>query len=289
LFKAGRKGREAFFASLFSRLMLKLLHGIKTASTYLPIIAIRTMSCCPSGSWGALIETAPEAYQAKGKVERRGDMDLYVVGSADGGKCVIWNYDIFGFNGGRSKMLCDIIAQNGFLVVMPDFYRDGKFQDPTQPGTVEFLKEYTQWSKLKKDVDDVVLPFAKELGATSFGAIGTCWGSYMVVRQGAYPEFKAGVSMHPSHSPISGFIGEEEKDLLVPIQCQQLFMPAGNDHANVKPGGLGEQILGNKLEIIEFPEMTHGWTTRGDVSKAAVNRDVKKAIADAIDFFKKHV
>ena len=75
----------------------------------------------------------------------------------------------------------------------------------------------------------MVLPFAKELGATSFGAIGTCWGSYMVVRQGAYPEFKAGVSMHPSHSPISGLIGEEEKDLLVPIQCHQLFMPAGEN------------------------------------------------------------
>ena len=152
--------------------MLKLLQSIKTASAHTLLPTIRTMSCCPSGSWGALIETAPEAYQAQGKVERRGDIDLYVVGSAEGGKCVIWNYDIFGFNGGRTKMLCDIIAQNGeldayltlmdtnwyeffvfyisqlfhilpfagFLVVMPDFYRDGKFQDPTQPGTVEFLK-----------------------------------------------------------------------------------------------------------------------------------------------------
>ena len=68
-----------------------------------------------------------------------------------------------------------------------------------------------------------------------------------------------------------------------------IIFPVGNDHANVKPGGLGAQILGDKLEIIEFPEMAHGWTTRGDVSNAAVNRDVKKAVADAIDFFKKHV
>jgi len=247
------------------------------------------MSCCPEGSWGALIETAPDAYVAKGKVERRGDIDLYVVGTAEGGKCIIWNYDIFGFNGGRTKMLCDIIAQNGFLVVMPDYYRDGRFQDPTKPGTMEFLKEHTQWSKLKKDVDDVVLPFAEGLGAKSFGAIGTCWGSYMVVRLGAYPDFKAGVSMHPSHSPISGLVGEEEKDLLDPIRCHQLFMPAGQDHANVKPGGLGAKILGNKLEIVEYPEMAHGWTTRGDVAIANVKRDVKKAINEAIAFFKKHV
>ena len=80
----------------------------------------RKMSCCPEGSWGALIETAPDSYVTKGKVERRGDIDLYVVGAAEGGKCVIWNYDIFGFNGGRTRMLCGIIAQNGkcFVVLL---------------------------------------------------------------------------------------------------------------------------------------------------------------------------
>ena len=50
----------------------------------------------------------------------------------------------------------------------------------------------------------------------------------MVVRQGAYPEFKAGVSMHPSHSPIAGMIGEAEADLLAAVKCHQLFMPAGD-------------------------------------------------------------
>lgn len=271
--------------------MLKLINNFRTIRFFTcpGRIFCRNMACCPEGSWGALIETAPDAYVPKGKVERRSDIDLYVVGTAEGGKCVIWNYDIFGFNGGRTKMLCDIIAQNGFLVVMPDFYRDGKFQVPGEPGTVEFLKEHTQWSKLQKDVDDVVLPFAKELGATSFGAIGTCWGSYMVVRQGSYSEFKAGVSMHPSHSPISGLLGEEEKDLLTPIKCHQLFMPAGNDHANVKPGGLGAEVLGDKLEILEFPDMAHGWTTRGDVSDDKIRRDVKLAIDEALKFFKKHV
>lgn len=271
--------------------MFGLLTGIRTSLFHIcprrPLS--KNMSCCPEGSWGALIETAPDAYVAKGRVERRGDIDLYVVGAADGGKCVIWNYDIFGFNGGRTKLLCDIIAQNGFLVVMPDYYRAGRFQDPTQPGTVEFLKEHTQWSKLRKDVDDVVLPFAKELGATSFGAIGTCWGSYMVVRQGAHPDFNAGVSMHPSHSPISGLIGEEEKNLLTTIRCNQLFMPAGNDHPNAKPSGLAAEVLGDKLEIMEFPDMVHGWTTRGDVSDDKIKRDVKKAINEAIIFFQKHV
>ena len=48
----------------------------------------------------------------------------------------------------------------------------------------------------------------------------------MVLRECAYPEFRAGVSWHPSHSPISGLMGEEERALLAPVSSPQLFMPA---------------------------------------------------------------
>lgn len=58
------------------------------------------MSCCPAGSWG---ELQPDAsYSPVGVVDRvGGDLDVYRVG--EGPKCVIWNYDIFGFNSGRTK------------------------------------------------------------------------------------------------------------------------------------------------------------------------------------------
>ena len=57
----------------------------------------------------------------------------------------------------------------------------------------------------------------------------------------------------------------------------------------MKPGGVGEKVLGDKLTIVEFPDMVHGWTTRGDMKDEKVNRDVKKAIQLALDFFKKYV
>lgn len=248
------------------------------------------MSCCPSGSWGALVETPADAYTPKGTITSCGDLDIYHVGEAKDGKCIIWNYDIFGLLGGRTRMFCDIAAAEGYLVVLPDFYRERKFHDPATPGTMEFLKDRTQWSSLRVDFEEKVLKFAKEKGATSFGAIGTCWGSYMVVRQSAYPELKAGVSMHPSHTPIANnILGEVEKELLEAIKCPQLFMPAGNDPINVKAGGVGEEVLGDKLTIVEFPDMVHGWTTRGDMKNEKVNADVKKAFQLALDFFKKHV
>ena len=65
----------------------------------------------------------------------------------------------------------------------------------------------------------------------------------------AYPEFVAGVGMHPSHSPISGAVGDDETKLLEGAKSAQiLFMPAGDDHENVRAGGLAEKV-GNKILI----------------------------------------
>ena len=71
------------------------------------------------------------------------------MGNPKNGKCILWNYDVFGLDGGRTRMLCDIVADEGYLVLLPDYYRDRKFHDPKNGGTVEFVREQTQWSKLK--------------------------------------------------------------------------------------------------------------------------------------------
>ena len=39
-----------------------------------------------------------------------------------------------------------------------------------------------------------------------------------------------------------------------------------SDDESTKKGGLGEQVLGDQLKILEFLEMKHGWTTRGGSS-----------------------
>jgi len=239
------------------------------------------MACCPEGALGKL---GTDGYVDKGVVEKVDDLDLYVVGS--GSKCILWNYDIFGFNSGRTRQTADLFAEAGYLVIMPDFYR-GSWKDPTSPDVVQFLKDQTQWDKLKADLENIVLPFAKKKGATEFGAVGTCWGSYMVLRECAYDGFKAGASWHPSHSPISGLLGEDEKQILASVKCAQLFMPANGDAPATFPGGLGEEVLGDNLQIVEFNDMKHGWTVRGDMSDPLVARDVKKAIQETLTFFAK--
>ena len=40
-------------------------------------------------------------------------LDVYLVGNSS--KCVIWNYDWFGFDSGRTRQMCDFIAAHGKL------------------------------------------------------------------------------------------------------------------------------------------------------------------------------
>ena len=63
-----------------------------------------------------------------------------------------------------------------------------------------------------------MLPYAKDQGCTTFGAIGTCWGSYMVVRMSADALVSAGVSMHPSHPNMIPQMGEDEEEILSQLQ-----------------------------------------------------------------------
>ncbi len=71
-----------------------------------------------------------------------------------------------------------------------------------------------------------------------------------------------------------------------------MFLPAGNDSPNVKEGGLSRKILGDdpdKLSIVEYPEMKHGWTVRGDIGDSKVARDVVDAVAKGFAFLVKHM
>ena len=114
-----------------------------------------------------------------------------------------------------------------------------------------------------------------------------------------------GESMHPSHGPISQMLGENEEELLKEIKVPQLFMPCGNDPPSLKKGGLSEQILGDKLKIVEFPNRQHGFTGRGgtlrsdqveqsqllflELSIPGLKEDLEKEIQEALSFFEMHM
>ena len=95
------------------------------------------------------------------------------------------------------------------MVLIPDYYRGVSF-DPTTKArhiTLQFLTDQSKWSNNGQLFQDysIVKSYAKEnLGCKTFGTIGTCWGTYAVLRMSEDVDIKAAVSMHPSHPSVLG-------------------------------------------------------------------------------------
>ena len=68
------------------------------------------MSFCPDGAWKNLHN---KEYKTKGVVDHidTTGINVYRVGKSE--NCLIWNYTIFGFDGGRVKQMADFFADHG--------------------------------------------------------------------------------------------------------------------------------------------------------------------------------
>ena len=118
------------------------------------------------------------------------------------------------------------------MVFLPDYYRGGAGN--TADDVPKFLKEESNWNgRLKSDVSKV-MNYSKEFGCKSYGAIGTCWGTYPVIRMSESVDIKAGISMHPSHPNIMGMyqIDRHDPPLIIPIRKLRPFIEFSRKPSN---------------------------------------------------------
>jgi len=253
------------------------------------------MPCCPGATPSD--PTAPPfpgyAWKNKGVEETIDDMAVYRVGVSS--KCIIWCYDIYGFHGGRTRELCDKLADCGYMVILPDFFR-GESREVSSPDLGDWLKGQSNWNGQRRaEWVEKILPYARQHGAETFGAVGTCWGGYMVLRLSSYGEFKAGAAFHPATSFVADQLMQEQLyEILDEVQCPQLVLTAGEDSENEKPGGIADRVwgvmsIGAACELREFPDMSHGWTTRGDIRDPAVDNCARAAFNSLKGFLDTHM
>ena len=74
-----------------------------------------------------------------------------------------------------------MFAENGFLVILPDYFRGDVFPESLRDQG-EFMCKHTKWENLRVDLEEIVIPFARLNGAAKFGTVGTCWGGYNMIR-----------------------------------------------------------------------------------------------------------
>eukprot|EP00211_Chloroparvula_japonica_P015036 CAMPEP_0119119724 /NCGR_PEP_ID=MMETSP1310-20130426/1087_1 /TAXON_ID=464262 /ORGANISM="Genus nov. species nov., Strain RCC2339" /LENGTH=253 /DNA_ID=CAMNT_0007109171 /DNA_START=78 /DNA_END=836 /DNA_ORIENTATION=- len=248
------------------------------------------MACCPPGSLPPLLEND---YKPCGEVITTEGLQVYEVGAnnKNNNVAVVVFYDIFGFaSDGETKVrhICDQLAATlQCRVVLPDYYKGDKW--PVDAPLDEKLFAWIQtfpWSKVSPE-HAKVLRHLKNAGVAKYSAIGFCWGAWGIFHAAAEesPELPmaCGVNCHPSVR-IEGFFGSNEVALAKKVRAPQILFPAGNDPDNVKEGGEVLKALesaGVAAETHVFPDMVHGFMTRGDINDANTKRDVADCFARA--------
>ena len=253
--------------------------------------------CCPPGSIGE----APQQNEGTRGVEKATENGLNYYEVGEGKDVIVLMTDVFGWESGRHRIICDELADSGFHVFMPDYFHGSPAAYvPKGPFKMfTFLPEmarvalqaplmiykirsrFSAANVVQRDIVEDMLPTIKEqLGNdVKLACFGFCFGGWVIGKACATGEFACGVSCHPSFQPEIIFGGSEEAVARavgqdVPI----LLMPAGNDSGKLKPGGKCMEILGAKSESVPFPTMIHGWVTRGDRSKPKIREAQDEAI-----------
>lgn len=270
--------------------------------------------CCPPGSIGIKLgveegtETTVEHLvvpKALGSYVTHDGLDMYVSGKPSSSAVIVLP-EVFGIASGRLKNIADQLAAHGWYAILPKvqpnpnagegWEGDGfgtPFNELSFENLLTWLATDLPWPTVKPRLEKVI-DYAKSTGATKIGAIGFCWGSWAIFKASAeWPgAFTCGVHCHPSVRLEEALFKESQNDLAERVSCPMAMFAAGNDPDNCKPGGDFQNIF-NKKEwgkdcvFVDFPDMEHGWVSRGDTNVENVKRDVEKALSLSFEFFKK--
>ncbi|KAF0692786.1 hypothetical protein As57867_016105, partial [Aphanomyces stellatus] len=220
------------------------------------------MSCCPPNSLPA-VPTKSDIAPIK-----VGSTDVFFWENPSTDRAVLVFPDVFGCDSDRTK---DNAAKLSafYKVILIDLSAE----------YIADLSNVAEWIKARPfetfvgKIDEVVAHFKAVHGVAKFGAMGYCWGAWVVARYSALPStpLSAGISFHPSWGAENFFGGDGAGEKLAHlIHPPQLVLAAGNDPAWLKPGGSVEKTLqarGIASKFRDFPDVVHGWVNRGDLAE----------------------
>ena len=246
-------------------------------------VACHPSPCCPASSWPALL--APKDYKPVGEVVPVGELEAYCVGKP-GPRAVVVIQEIYGWDG-RLKGICDTLAEQGYFVVMPDFHRGKTAHGMSDAEKMAWLAEMPFEGQLMSDVR-AVLAWLQDLAVERVAGVGFCWGGWVLCKAASFGlPFQCGASAHPSTKIERSVFKGDEEALARAVKMPLLLLPAGNDPPELKEAGAVAQAL-QQGRSVEFPDMKHGWVTRGDLGEPAVQRDAELAMGLIMDHLRLH-
>lgn len=265
-------------------------------------------SCCPVGSVPPpkAPSTSPEGFIVpgpKGRLIQAHGLEIYVHGKPSQ-HAVIVLPEVWGITSGRLRYIADMLGDAGYYALLPKIQPnspfggwegDGYGSTSTDENLFIWIDKEMNWDKTKVRLQKVI-QHAKDQGAKKIGMMGFCWSTWAIFKASA--EFQrdvtCGVNCHPSVRLEEWLYKRSQHDLANRVTCPMALFAAGNDPDDVKPGGSFEKILrakefGNRCVFVEFPDMQHGWVSRGDDRDPKVKRDIERALNLTLEFFNKNL
>ena len=233
-----------------------------------------------------------QARRVEGLRVERVPADLELAGGISGTRGVVVLQEIWGWRGpetGRLRSICDDLAAEGFEVVLPDCHRgDSASGKPDKIGWIRSVSSPV--SRVVDDVRAATMWLQRQRGATSVAAVGFCWGAWAFAHASAAGvPLACGVGAHPALKNESNCGFGTEEELAARVTMPVLLLSAGDDPANVQEHGAATAALASRGgRTISFPEMKHGWVTRGDLSVPRVKADTERALAETVAFLRAH-
>jgi len=271
-------------------------------------------SCCPSVSWGSPFDVPHRTKSVDNANDGKSimigpnkDLEVYITKPMDTNtvvekKAIMVFTDVYGLQN-RLFAICDTLASDlNLYVVAIDCFR-GETKDNHENDFLDWIKKHP-YDVVQTSNDGVhsvnndiewcfeFLSDQFDIDPANVGAIGFCWGVWAMTKaiSSGIP-FKCGLGFHPSIKLEDIHGGDQVSMARIASKKAPLFYcVSGNDPDNIKPGGEVAQIISSsrhnvddKLKrqqpkCIEFPDMIHGWVSRGDTSKENVKRDAEKAL-----------
>ena len=155
---------------------------------------------------------------------------------------------------------------------------------------------------VEEDVDACMDYLSRELGIvpSNVAAVGFCWGVWAATKACAMgTPFRCVVGFHPSLR-FEDMFGGDILDMVerAARKAPLFYCVSGNDAEYLKPpeGEVAVAVLRSGHEgsgdedvcprCVEFPEMVHGWVSRGDTSVKKVKEDAEMALTLASIFMR---